>query len=110
MRERPRRLVETERGVQRPHAALHLGPINIVLETAAMESASETAGTVDLQVESWTVMMVRPGVVGPFRATAEGMSDRSERLPVQLTLHDEGMADRVIATAVAVFRRVSVER
>jgi acyl-coenzyme A thioesterase PaaI-like protein len=89
-----------------PHAALHLGPINIVLETVAMEQAAERAGTDALQVESWTVMMVRPGVVGPFRATGEVLADASARVPVQLTLHDEGKDDRVIATAVAVFGRV----
>jgi acyl-coenzyme A thioesterase PaaI-like protein len=50
-------------------------------------------------------MMVRPGTVGPFRAVAEVMSQRSERLPVELTLHDEGNRDRVIATAVGIFRR-----
>jgi acyl-coenzyme A thioesterase PaaI-like protein len=89
-----------------PHAALHLGPINIILERAAMDRAAEHVGTDALQIESWTVMMVRPGTVGPFRAVAEIMTDRSERLPVQLTLHDEGKDDRAIATAVGIFRRV----
>lgn len=89
-----------------PHAALHLGPINIVLETAANDAVARRTGTADLQVESWTVMMVRPGVVGPFRAEAEVVSVRSERVPVRLTLHDEGRDDRVIATAVAIFRRL----
>ena len=89
-----------------PHAALHLGPINIVLERAAMDRVAEAAGTDALQVESWTVMMVRPGTIGPFRAVGEVMSRRSERMPVQLTLHDEGNRDRIIATAVAVYRRV----
>jgi acyl-coenzyme A thioesterase PaaI-like protein len=93
-----------------PHAALHQGPINIILETAAMELAADCARTDALQIESWTVMMVRPGVVGPFRASAEVLSDRSERFPVQLTLRDEGMHDRVIATAVAVFSRVADRR
>src|SRR5439155_24882386 len=53
-----------------PHAALHLGPINIVLEVAAMEAAAAHTGTDALQVESWHVMLARPGVVGPFRAEA----------------------------------------
>ena len=89
-----------------PHAALHLGPINIVLERAAMDRAEEHAGTDALQVESWTVMMVRPGTVGPFRAEAEVMTGGSERMPIELTLHDEGNNDRVISTAVAIFRSV----
>jgi acyl-coenzyme A thioesterase PaaI-like protein len=100
------RLPELRAELASPHAALHLGPINIVLERAAMDPAAEAAGTDGLQVESWTVMMVRPGTVGPFRAVAEVMSRRSERLPVQLTLHDEGRDDRVIATAIGIFRRV----
>jgi acyl-coenzyme A thioesterase PaaI-like protein len=100
------RLPQLRAELASPHAALHLGPINIVLERAAMDQAAEAAGTDGLQVESWTVMMVRPGTVGPFRAVAEVMSRRSERLPVQLTLHDEGRDDRVIATAIGIFRRI----
>jgi hypothetical protein len=89
-----------------PHAALHLGPINIVLERAAMDRVGAQVGTDALQVESWTVMMVRPGTLGPFRAVAEAVGGRSERMPVELTLYDEGNGDRVIATAVGIFRRV----
>ena len=100
------RLPELKPELASPHAALHLGPINIVLETVAMERAAACAGTDALQVESWTVMMVRPGVVGPFRATGEVLSEASARIPVQLSLHDEGKDDRVIATAVAIFARV----
>ncbi|HEX5586272.1 MAG TPA: hypothetical protein VFZ17_03110 [Acidimicrobiia bacterium] len=89
-----------------PHAALHLGPINIVLERAGLDALAEHAGTDALQAESWIVMMLRPGTVGPFRAEAEVMTDASERLPVQLSLHDEGNGDRVIATAIGTYRRV----
>ncbi len=89
-----------------PHAALHLGPINIVLERAAMDRIAEAMGTEALQVESWTVMMVRPGTVGPFRAVAEVINTKASRTPVELTLHDEGNGDRAIATAVGVFARV----
>jgi acyl-coenzyme A thioesterase PaaI-like protein len=99
------RLPELKAELASPHAALHLGPINIVLERAATDRVVEEAGSDAVQVESWTVMMVRPGTVGPFRAVAEVMSRRSERLPVQLTLHDEGNGDRVIATAIGTFRR-----
>jgi acyl-coenzyme A thioesterase PaaI-like protein len=99
------RLPELREEFSSPHAALHLGPINIVLERTAMDKAEEAAGTDRLQIESWIVMMVRPGTIGPFRAVGEVMSTRSERLPVQLTLHDEGNRDRVIATAIGTFRR-----
>lgn len=100
------RLPELKPELASPHAALHLGPINIVMERAAMDCVAEHAGSDNVQIESWTVMMVRPGLVGQFRAEAEVMSKRSERVPVQLTLHDEGRDDRVIATAIATFRRL----
>jgi hypothetical protein len=89
-----------------PHAALHLGPINIVLEVAAMEAAAEDAGTDALQVESWHVMMERPGVVGPFRAQAIVNGTGGDRVAVAATLHDEAKSDRAISTAMAMFRRV----
>jgi hypothetical protein len=72
---------------------LHLGPINIVLERAGLDRLAEHAGTDALQAESWTVMMLRPGTVGPSGAEAEVMTGGSER-PVELTLHDEGNGDR----------------
>ena len=73
---------------------------------AGVDCLAEHAGTDALQAESWTVMMLRPGTVGPFRAEAEVMTRGSERLPVELTLHDEGNGDRVIATAIGTYRRV----
>jgi acyl-coenzyme A thioesterase PaaI-like protein len=51
-------------------------------------------------------MFVRPGVAGPFRASAEVESTRSERIPVRLTLRDEGRDGRVVSVASAVLRRV----
>ncbi|MDT7548486.1 MAG: hypothetical protein QOE84_880 [Actinomycetota bacterium] len=100
------RLPELRPELASPHAALHLGPINVVLETAAMERAAEHAGTASVQVESWTVMMVRPGVVGPFRAVGRVVSGGAERIAVQVSLHDEGKDDRVISVANSVFRAV----
>jgi len=100
------RLPPLQAELSAPHAALHLGPINIVLERAGLDRLAEHAGTDALQAESWIVMMLRPGTVGPFRAEAEVMAEGSDRLPVQLTLHDEGNGDRVIATAIGTYRRV----
>lgn len=99
------RLPPLEARLSTPHAALHLGPINIVCERAAMDTVAEHTGTDQAQVESWTVMMVRPGTVGPFRAEGEVLAGRGDRIPVQLTLFDEGNGDRAIATASAVYRR-----
>jgi hypothetical protein len=80
-----------------PHGALHLGPINIVLEGAAMEVTARS-----LQIQSWTVTMLRPGTHGPFRAEAKALGTGA-RVPVQLTLFDEGREDRAIATVLAVY-------
>jgi hypothetical protein len=97
------RLPELRPELASPHAALHLGPINVVLEATATERAVEHGGSDALQVESWTVMMVRPGVVGPFRAVGEVVSGSAARIAVQVSLHDEGKEDRVISVAHAVF-------
>ncbi|HEY4332670.1 MAG TPA: hypothetical protein VGM78_08875 [Ilumatobacteraceae bacterium] len=88
-----------------PHAALHLGPINIALEAAAMDALERSTGSSDFQVEQWTVMMVKPGYVGPFRATAITLG-RGDRIGVEATMVDHGAKDRIVATASAAFRRI----
>lgn len=80
-----------------PHGALHLGAISVVLEAAAMELVDDT-----MQVQSWTVTMLRPGTHGPFRAEAVALG-ASSRVPIQLTLFDEGRHDRAVATVLAVY-------
>jgi hypothetical protein len=87
-----------------PDAALHLGPIHVVLETAATEAAAMLAGTDALQIEDWHVMFVARGKVGPFRTIAEPTIGRSGRVGVRLSLHDEGNGDRVVTTGSAGFR------
>jgi hypothetical protein len=90
-----------------PDAALHLGPIHIVLEAAAMGLAAERAGTDALQVESWHVMFVARGKVGPFRVAGDATPGDRGRIGCQLSLHDQGNGDRAVATASAVFRPVT---
>ena len=91
-----------------PDAALHLGPQHIVLETAAIELAAELVGTEMLQVQTWHVMHLARGKVGPFRVdgVANQGADGSGRVGAQLTLSDEGNDDRAVAAATVVFRRV----
>lgn len=91
-----------------PHGALHLGPINILLEAAATEAAQAVLGAATVQVESWTVLMVKPGEAGPFRADVDvaAASTPTGRIPIALTLRDEGRDDRIVATASAIFRRI----
>src|ERR1700738_3496955 len=49
-------------------ASLHLGPIHVVFEAAAMELAAELAGTDTVQVRDWDVHFLSPGRVGPVLA------------------------------------------
>lgn len=85
-----------------PDAALHIGPQHVVLETAAVDCAAEKAGTRLLQVQSWHVMFLARGKVGPFRV--EGTAHRTGDGPVgvRMLIHDEGNGDRAITSAAAV--------
>jgi hypothetical protein len=87
-----------------PDAALHLGPIQIVLETAANELAQVRAGTEALQIEGWHVMYVARGKVGPFRVDGEAALGPDRRVGVELTLHDEGNGDRPVSSAQGAYR------
>jgi hypothetical protein len=91
-----------------PDAALHLGPQHVILERAAIDLAAELAGTDRLQIQTWHLMHLARGKVGPFRVdgTASQGADESGCVGVQLTLNDEGNGDRAVAAAAAVFRRV----
>ena len=62
-------------------------------------------GTNDLQIESYTVLMVKPGYIGPFVATAKVVNPAGPRYGVEATLIDEGNKGRIIATASAAFRK-----
>jgi hypothetical protein len=89
-----------------PDAALHLGPQHILLETAATELAESRADTDRLQIESWHVMFLARGKVGPFRAEGEAF-DAGGRIGVRVTMHDEGNNDRSVTAASGVFRLAS---
>ena len=84
-------------------ASLHLGPIHVAFEAAAMESAASSAGTEALQIEEWDTHFVAPGRVGPFLVRAEASAGRSHRVVVRLTLLDEGADSAVVASGAAVF-------
>ena len=87
-----------------PDAALHLGPIHVVLEAAAMDLVAHEAGTDAVQVDDWHVMFVARGKVGPFRVDGEAKGGTDGRVGCRLTLHDEGNEDRVVTSGSAVFR------
>ena len=90
-----------------PHGALHLGPINIGLEAAAMDELQRVTGTDAWQVDHWIVMMVKPGLVGPFRPSAVVRRGNGPKVGVDATIIDEGNGNRIIATASASFTPVA---
>jgi hypothetical protein len=90
-----------------PDAALHIGPQHVILEAAAVDLAAETADTRRLQVQSWHVMFLARGKVGPFRVEATAHRTGNGPIGVRLLIHDEGNDDRAITSAAAVLYVVS---
>jgi hypothetical protein len=86
-----------------PDAALHIGPQHIVLESAAIDLAAGLAGTRKLQVESWHVMFMARGKVGPFRVEGTAHRGAPGRIGARMLIHDEGNNDRPITAGSAVF-------
>jgi hypothetical protein len=89
-----------------PHSALHQVPINLALETAATDEIERVTGSDHFQIESYTALMVKPGYIGPFVATATVLGSGGTRVGVEATMIDQGNRNRIIATASAAFRRV----
>jgi hypothetical protein len=84
--------------------SLHHGPTQIVLEAAALELTAASAGTDQLQIEDWTVMFTSRGKIGPFVTSGSVTTGGLGRYAARMTLVDTGNQDRVIATALAIFR------
>ena len=59
-----------------------------------------------LQIQSWHVMFLARGKVGPFRVDGEADRATDGRVGVRMTIHDEGNGDRAITSGSAVFRIV----
>jgi hypothetical protein len=89
-----------------PDAALHIGPQHVVLETAAVDLAAARAGTDLLQMQTWHVMFLARGKVGPFRVDGVAVGGADGVVGVRMTLHDEGNDDRAVTSASAVLRVV----
>jgi hypothetical protein len=89
-----------------PDAALHIGPQHVVLETAAIDLAATQVGTDQLQMQSWHVMFLARGKVGPFRVDGEAVRGPEGKVAARLVLHDEGNDDRAVTSASAVFQIV----
>jgi hypothetical protein len=89
-----------------PDAALHIGPQHVLLETAAIDLAAERVGTDRLQMQTWHVMHLARGKVGPFRVEGAAVPGADAVVGVRMTLHDEGNGDRPVTSASAVFAMV----
>jgi hypothetical protein len=85
-------------------ASLHIGPIHVAFEAAAMERASEVAGTDALQAEDWDVHFVAPGTIGPFLVLVDALMGQGRRVACRLTLVDEGNQQHVVAVGAGTFR------
>ena len=89
-----------------PDAALHIGPQHVVLETAAIDLAAAVVGTDQLQSQSWHVMFLARGKIGPFRVEGEAAKGTDGKVGARMVLHDEGNGDRAVTSASALFRVV----
>jgi hypothetical protein len=89
-----------------PDAALHIGPQHVVLETAAIDLAAGLVGTDKLQMETWHVMFMARGKIGPFRVDGEAVRGAAGKVGVRMLLADEGNQDRPVTSASAVFEIV----
>jgi acyl-coenzyme A thioesterase PaaI-like protein len=77
------------------------------MKAAAVDALQRSQGTVDFQVDHWTVQFVKPGDVGPFQATASVCAARGGgRCGVDATLVDDGRDGRIVANVSALFSRV----
>jgi hypothetical protein len=85
-----------------PDAALHIGPQHVVLETAAIDLAADVAGTRRVGVQSWHVMFLARGKVGPFRVEGSAYPAPEGKVGVRLLIHDEGNGERAITSGSAV--------
>jgi hypothetical protein len=92
--------------VASPDAALHIGPQFVILETAAIDAATEAAGTDGVQGVSTHVMFLARGKAGPFRVETEPMTSPDGLVAVRVLMHDEGNGDRLVTSASYQFRRV----
>ena len=76
---------------------LHHGPMLVVTEAVALESAAEELGTDELVVEHLAMTVVAPGRVGPFIATPVFTAIEGDSVGCRVELRDAGRGDRLIA-------------
>lgn len=89
-----------------PDGALHIGPQQVIMETAAMEAAIEAAGTDRVQAVSSHLMFLARGKSGPFRVDVVAFQGSDEMVGARVMLKDEGANDRSVSSGSYQFRKV----
>jgi acyl-coenzyme A thioesterase PaaI-like protein len=84
---------------------LHQGPIQAMLEAAALDVARDAAGTDVIRAEHTAATIVQRGKVGPFVATATTISDRAGVVACRAELRDHGAESRLVAIGFSLYRR-----
>jgi acyl-coenzyme A thioesterase PaaI-like protein len=87
--------------------SLHQGPIQAMLEAAALDVARDAAGTDAVYAEHTGTTIVQRGKIGPFAATATVLAraDGSDVVACAAELRDEGADARLVATGFSIYRR-----
>jgi acyl-coenzyme A thioesterase PaaI-like protein len=87
--------------------SLHQGPIQAMLEAAALDAARETARTDVIYAEHTGTTIVRRGKTGPFVATASVLAAGNQTVACRAELRDHGEGGRVVATGFSLYRRAA---
>jgi len=68
-----------------------------------MDAAAELAGTDRLQVQTWHVMFLARGKIGPFRVDTDAVLGAGGRVGVRMLMIDEGNDNRAVTSGSVVF-------
>lgn len=79
---------------------MHLGPILVSLEAAAIEAARSHAGSDSPRVQTAGNRLVRAARRGPFVSTAEVIAVTGDTLVCRAEVRDEGADNCVVAVAL----------
>ena len=87
--------------------SLHQGPIQVLLEAAAVQAAAEATGGGALRERQCGISIVRPGRFGPFTTTAEIVVAEGDLIACRAELRDEGADGKPVATATYILERAA---
>lgn len=84
--------------------ALHQGPIQVMLEAAALDIARRVAGRDDMFAQHTAATIVQRGTTGPFVTSAQLLARTGDVLACRSELRDEGADGRLVATGFSLYR------